>query len=213
MDPTSGQDFMTAFLPCAQRIARLGMVNSLAQLILKCTVPGVPDFYQGNEIWDFSLVDPDNRREIDYRRRQQLMEFAASSPATGLLENWRDGAIKLRVTQTLLKFRGENARLFSHGTYLPVAAEGLYSDRVIAFIRRNGTTDLLVVVPRLTSKLGVPPLGLTWDDTRLTIAGPSPGWRDLLTDRRFPAEQPLFLRALLADLPFAVLQGELANSA
>lgn len=208
---TSNQDFMAAFLPCAQRIARLGMVNSLAQLILKCTVPGIPDFYQGNEIWDFSLVDPDNRREIDYLRRQQLMEVAAKSPATGLLENWRDGAIKLRVMQTLLKFRSENARLFSHGTYFPVAAEGLYGDRVIAFIRGNETTFLLVVVPRLTSKLGVPPLGLTWDDTRLTIAGPSPGWRDLMTERRFPAEQPLFLRTLLADLPFAVLQSDPAK--
>jgi (1->4)-alpha-D-glucan 1-alpha-D-glucosylmutase len=205
--PESAQHFLAAFLPCAQRIARLGMVNSLTQLILKCTVPGVPDFYQGSDIWDFSLVDPDNRREIDYGRREKLLGSAARASATELLENWRDGGIKMRVMRELLRLRARQARLFSHGAYRPVAAEGGFGDHVVAFTRTHESASVLVVVPRLAAKLGSPPLGLAWDDTRLASAGHAAGWRDLFTERVFQAGEPLFLRALFAELPFAVLQG------
>ncbi|HTB80749.1 MAG TPA: malto-oligosyltrehalose synthase [Opitutaceae bacterium] len=205
--PESAQDFLAAFLPCAQRVARLGMVNSLAQLILKCTVPGMPDFYQGNEIWDFSLVDPDNRREVDYRRRQQLLEASAGITAAKLLENWRDGGIKLRVMQGLLQFRAQHPRLFSQGDYCPIAGQGGFGDQLVAFARREGDMSMLVVVPRLAAKHGSPPLGLTWDDTRLELVDGANGWRDLFTERVFPAGEPLFLRELFDQLPFAVLQG------
>jgi (1->4)-alpha-D-glucan 1-alpha-D-glucosylmutase len=202
----SAADFLAAFLPGAQRVARLGMVNSLAQLVLKCTVPGIPDFYQGSEIWDFHLVDPDNRRAVDFDRRRRLLDEAAQRPAAALLENWRDGGIKLRVTQTLLQFRARHARLFADGDYRPVAGEGGFGDRLIAFTRTEGSESVFVVVPRLTAQLGWPPLGLAWDDTRLAPADGAGGWRELFTGRTFPAAEPLFLRALFSELPFAVLE-------
>ena len=166
--PATGADFLAAFLPAAQRIARLGLVNSLAQLVLKCTVPGVPDFYQGSELWDFSLVDPDNRREVDYGRRRQVLAAAAGSPAAALLENWRDGGIKLRVMQRLLQLRARRPRLFSRGDYRPVAGEGTFAGQLIAFTRHDADAALLVVVPRLSAKLGSPPSA--WPGT-------TPAWR------------------------------------
>jgi len=202
----SGADFLTAFLPCAQRVARLGLVNSLSQLVLKCTVPGIPDFYQGSESWDFSLVDPDNRREVDYDRRRQLLDAVASAPAAGLLEHWRDGGIKLWVMQKLLQARARDPGLFLRGDYRPIAGEGGFADHLIAFTRGGAGGSLLVVVPRLTARLGSPPLGLTWDDTRLPPVGGVGAWRDLFTGKTFPGGEPWFLRALFAELPFAVLQ-------
>ena len=206
ISPDGARDFLDAFLPCASRIARLGMGNSLTQVVLKCTVPGVPDFYQGNEIWDFSLVDPDNRRPVDYDRRQALLSSALQAPLTVLLENWRDGRIKLRVTRELLALRHAFPRLFSHGSYRPVSAGGSFSDHVVCFMRVHEGESLLVAVPRLTAHLGCPPLGFVWDDTRLAEVAPEAGWKDTLTGRSFPAGAPLFLRELFAELPFAVLQ-------
>ncbi|MFT3781967.1 MAG: malto-oligosyltrehalose synthase [Nibricoccus sp.] len=198
--------FLASFVPAAQRISRLGMVNSLTQVILKCTSPGVPDFYQGNEIWDFSLVDPDNRRDVDYALRQRMLDAAGASTFAALLENWRDGTIKLRVTQMLLKFRAENRHLFSHGEYQPILAEGIYADHVIAFRRTWGNASLLVAVPRLTAKLGTPPVGPMWDDTRLPALDDAGTWRDLFSGRILTAKEPLYLRNLFTELPFAVVQ-------
>jgi (1->4)-alpha-D-glucan 1-alpha-D-glucosylmutase len=204
--PSSATGFFATFQPAALQVARFGMVNSLAQVVLKCTVPGVPDFYQGNEIWDFSLVDPDNRREIDFGLRQQLLEKVATLKPAALVENWRDGGIKLRLIQVLLKVRREHAELFSAGEYQPLQAEGSYKDRLIAFRRNHGDSAILVVVPRLTAKIGVPPLGVVWDDTRLVDQGDRRRWRDVMTQREFSEEDPLHLRVLFADLPFAVLE-------
>ena len=108
-------DFLAAFAPCAQRLARLGLVNALAQVVIKCTVPGIPDFYQGNELWEFSLVDPDNRRDVDFAGRGRTSEDSDGRPLAALLEEWRSGAIKLRLTQRLLRFRRSHAALFSAG--------------------------------------------------------------------------------------------------
>lgn len=199
--------FLEKFIPCAQRIARIGMVNSLTQLVLKCTVPGVPDFYQGNEIWDFSLVDPDNRREVDYERRTRLLEELPTRTMAELLENWRDGGIKLHVMQRLLQFRAQHPLLFSAGSYHPIAMEGDFARNVIAFIRMHEDAAVLVVVPRLTATLGSPPLGLVWDDTRLVTPRQKEGnWRDLFSGKEFSTGTPLCLRTLFAEQPFAVLQ-------
>lgn len=200
-------DFLAVFIPCARRIARLGMVNSLAQLVLKCTVPGIPDFYQGNEIWDFSLVDPDNRRPVDFPHRQELLAAVAQSETSRLLEDWRDGGIKLAVMVRLLRFRARYALLFSAGDYRPVAARGTFGENLVAFTRNHEAKSVLVVVPRLTAELGAPPLGLVWDDTQLLQeARATTRWRDVLTQRMYSAKEPLFLRALFAELPFAVLE-------
>ena len=138
-------------------------------------MPGVPDFYQGNEIWDFSLVDPDNRREIDYARRQAIARRGPTqAPAASLLENWRDGGIKLRLTQGLLQFRAPASAAVLARILPAVTGAGAFGDQVVAFTRRREGASILVVVPRLTAKLGSPPLGLMWDDTRLA-AGPTRG--------------------------------------
>ncbi|MFT3867507.1 MAG: malto-oligosyltrehalose synthase [Nibricoccus sp.] len=205
--PAASPEFYTSFLPAAARIARLGMVNSLTQLVLKCTVPGVPDFYQGNEIWDFSLVDPDNRREVNFALRQRLLEQVTDMPLVSLVENWRDGRVKMRTMQLLLKLRQRRPELFATGDYQPLEAEGLHKDHVIAFRRNLKDAAVLVVVPRLTAKIGAPPLGLIWDDTRLPPQNGIGQWRDIFADRTFPSAEPLNLRSLCAELPFAVLEG------
>jgi (1->4)-alpha-D-glucan 1-alpha-D-glucosylmutase len=198
--------FMASFLPGAARIARLGMVNSLVQVVLKCTVPGVPDLYQGNEIWDFSLVDPDNRRAVDFGLRRAMMDDVAKVSYPTLLENWREGGIKLRVTRDLLTLRRRNPAVFAAGAYRPIGASGSFSGHVVAFIREHEGRSILVAAPRLTSKIGAPPVGSVWDDTRLVEAASASAWRDVFTGRAFPAGEPLFLRSVFAELPFAVLQ-------
>ena len=202
----SGRDFLGAFVPRARLIARLGMVNSLTQVVLKCTVPGMPDFYQGNEIWDFSLVDPDNRREIDFAKRSQLLAALSDRAPADLLVNWRDGSIKLFATQKLLQLRARHPTLFASGNYESVTVTGNFRDHVIAFTRNDASLALLIVAPRLTAKLGSPPVGPVWDDTRLVLPDESSGWRDVFTDRVFASGQSLLVRALFAELPFAVLE-------
>ena len=96
----------------AEEVARAGAINSLSQTLLKLTAPGVPDIYQGNEIWDFSLVDPDNRRPVDYAKRKKMLEALAGATPEDLLGNWSDGRIKMFLTHRLLVFRRENAELF-----------------------------------------------------------------------------------------------------
>ncbi|PYK42870.1 MAG: malto-oligosyltrehalose synthase, partial [Verrucomicrobia bacterium] len=109
--------FLPVFLPVAAEIARLGAINSLAQTVIKLTAPGVPDIYQGTEIWDDSLVDPDNRRPIDYPRRREILAQIENVPANELMQCWPDGRIKMRLTQRLLHLRRENPDLFREGNY------------------------------------------------------------------------------------------------
>ncbi len=128
--PGAKNKFIAAFLPVTEEIARLGAINSLSQLILKLTAPGVPDIYQGNEIWDFSLVDPDNRRPVDYQERRQMLDSLGQILPNELLSNWSDGRIKLFVTQRLLHFRREHPDLFLKGNYVPLATHGSHAESV-----------------------------------------------------------------------------------
>ncbi len=115
-----GSAFLTAAMPLADRIARLGSLNSLSQLTLKAMMPGVPDFYQGSEFWDLSLVDPDNRRPIDFAARARaLPQVATPVNWPKLAESWQDGAIKLALTQKLLRIRQQHQELFGAGTIGP----------------------------------------------------------------------------------------------
>jgi len=110
------------------------------------------------------------------------------------------------VTQTLLEFRAQHPGLFSGGAYRPIECTGAFCDHVIAFSRRDAVDHLLVAVPRLTAKLGAPPLGLVWDETRLAPGDDAETWEDIFTGRKFPGREPLWLRALFAELPCAVLR-------
>src|SRR5262249_53437133 len=142
-----------------ERIAHFGWFNSLSQVLFKATSPGVPDFYQGTELWDLSLVDPDNRRPVDYAGRHALLfglKQAAEKvgedlrPLTReLLGNLSDGRIKLFLIWRLLTFRRDNPRIFAEGAYLPLDATGTKKDHVCAFRREVDTDAVIAVAPRL----------------------------------------------------------------
>src|SRR2546422_299136 len=151
LEPSAKNKFLPTFLPVAEEIARLGAINSLAQVLLKLTSPGVPDIYQGNEILDFSLVDPDNRRVVDYKRRAEMLSCLSSKTPEELLQNWPDGRIKMFLTQRAFQFRNEHVELFQRGNYLPLHSTGAFADCSISFVRQLDRDWAIVIVPRLSS--------------------------------------------------------------
>jgi (1->4)-alpha-D-glucan 1-alpha-D-glucosylmutase len=205
LTPATGGPFLVSFAPKVQRLAHLGLVNSLTQVVLKCTTPGVPDFYQGSEGWNLSLVDPDNRQLIAWETRAATFQRVQSAAWRDLLRDWRDGGIKLRVTMDLLRFRRERAALFQRGDYTPGEPTGRFAENIVAYRRALGDSAVLVVVPRLSARLGTPPLGLVWEDTRLEMRASGPRWRDVLTGAEYPRGKPLLVSELFRELPFAVL--------
>lgn len=205
LTPESGDAFLASFVPKAQRIAHLGMVNALAQLGLKITCPGVPDFYQGCELWNLSLVDPDNRRLIDWSWPQKFSVMVSDRTWRELMHGWRDGGIKLRLTQELLRFRREHLAVFQEGGYEPLFAQGRFAENLVAFERRHETGSVVVVVPRLTAALGCPPLGLVWEDTVVNLPLARGGWTDVLTQKSIASDVPAAVAELLVELPLAVL--------
>lgn len=197
--------FVKGFEPIAVEIAQIGMVNAISQTVLKLTSPGVPDIYQGNETWDFSLVDPDNRRQVDYGVRQKMLETVRLADLREMLQQWQDGRIKMFVTQAVLHFRAEEPRLFSAGTYQPLVTSGILGDCVVAFQREHAGAAMLVATPRLSSRVGFPPVGELWGDATVT-PGAGGAWRDLFTGRKFKTNgEPLRLAEVFAEFPCAVL--------
>src|SRR5437660_3905731 len=185
LEAASRNKFLPSFLPVAEEIARLGAINSLAQTLLKLTSPGVPDIYQGNEIWNFCLVDPDNRRPVDYKTRAEMLSCLSSKAPEELLQNWPDGRIKMFLTQRALHFRREHADLFRTGNYLPLRANGAFGDGCIAFARQTDRQAVVIIVPRLSSRIGFPPIGDRWKDTTIELPEgfPLERWRDIITGR------------------------------
>ncbi|WP_230530911.1 malto-oligosyltrehalose synthase [Microvirga roseola] len=193
--------------PFAQRLSFLGMLNGLSRTVLKLTLPGVPDIYQGTEFWDFSLVDPDNRRPVDYAARMKALDKDVSSAIP--FADWRSGRIKQSILSKLLHDRADAPALYAEGDYETVDIRGDKASHLVAFVRRNGPDALAVLVPRLWA-------GLTgegeaafdsaiWSDT--TIALPEGRWRNILDGRRIDvADAGIPAGDLLAPLPFAVLR-------
>jgi (1->4)-alpha-D-glucan 1-alpha-D-glucosylmutase len=175
--------FLPAFLPLQQRIALAGMVNSLAQLTLKLGSPGIPDFYQGSELWDLSLVDPDNRRPVDFSRRAALLtevEAVLASPphprrsAVGDMQRrWQDGRIKLLITTAGLRLRREWSEVFFSGAYVPLETEVSVQADVVAFARVLDDRAALFVAPRLATPVvastGLPVGGAAWKTSRILL--------------------------------------------
>jgi (1->4)-alpha-D-glucan 1-alpha-D-glucosylmutase len=198
--------FLESFIPVAEEIARAGAINSLSQVLLKLTSPGIPDIYQGNEIWDFSLVDPDNRRPVDYVQRKKMLEALTRATPEELLDNWSDGRIKLFLTHRLLTFRRENAELFQRGSYEPLSLTGEFADCCVAFARQARSQTIVVLAPRLSSRVGFPPIGQAWRETAVRLPSGFGGGRDLFTEETVSAQNgPLPLASAFARLPFAVL--------
>ncbi len=217
--------FLEEFLPLHAVVARCGLYNSLAQTVLKFTSPGVPDIYQGNELWDFSLVDPDNRRPVDYAARgamlQQMQRAFESNArraeqAKALLDSIDDGRLKLYVIWRALSLRARRPRLFELGRYVALPVVGDHASHVCAFARVDDTEAVLVVVPRLlvdlTSRATRLPLGhAVWADTRVMLPSlPATTYRDVFTgagrDAPSAKDSALAVADLFDTLPVAVLE-------
>jgi (1->4)-alpha-D-glucan 1-alpha-D-glucosylmutase len=201
----------------AHRIAPAGAVNGLAQALLKLTSPGVPDIYQGTELWDLSLVDPDNRADVDFKARMDAIRAPADMQA--LAGHWRDGRIKQAVIGRSLALRQELAALFAAGDYLPLTVEGPAADHAIVFARRRERVMAITITPRLAmGRLGsgdeitIP--AATWGDTRCRLPAPaSSSYRNVLTDAELVASDGcLLLRVALAELPVALVVGPVADA-
>lgn len=224
--PSNQNKFLTDFLKFQRRIAFYGAFNALGQVLLKIGAPGVPDFYQGTELWDFSFVDPDNRRPVDFKKRVRLLEDITRRETEGLLPfvsellgRWEDGRIKLFITAKALECRRKQSTLFLEGDYVPLYASGRRKEHVCAFARRHERSWVVVVVPRLVTRLVTPgkfPLGPNaWGTGRLILPREAPGrWQNVLTGetvrvtsafrRKFLPLKTVFQRA-----PVALLSGEL----
>ena len=138
-------------MPFQKKVAFYGCFNSLAQTLLKATCPGIPDFYQGTELWDLNLVDPDNRRPINFQLRQKLLaEIIELKPAKApeLLQTPTDGRVKLYVIYKLLQLRRKSRALFEQGDYIPLAVKGTYAEHVVAFCRKKDNAYAITVALR-----------------------------------------------------------------
>jgi (1->4)-alpha-D-glucan 1-alpha-D-glucosylmutase len=196
LEPVDNNNFLASFLPFQQRVARVAIWSSLSQTLLKLVCPGVPDVYQGSELWDLSLVDPDNRRSVDYDRRRRVLEkvrrLGSAPDASSLrcmLERPENGALKLYVMSKALCLRKQCPDLFQSGEYLPLEIQGGKAQHLIAFVRQLNGRSLLVVVPRLVATLvgdsTVPPVGPElWKDTnvRLPDDASCQSYRNVFTD-------------------------------
>ncbi len=197
LDASRPNPFLDDFAEFHAAIAYPAMLASLSQLLMKLTVPGVPDIYQGADLWDLSLVDPDNRRPVDFRLRQDLLQAITGGEGGGpdlragrlsqMLADWRDGRIKLCLTRALLNLRAADPELFGSGGYEPLQSHGRAADHVIAFIRRHGDRRLLVVAGRLFAQLTkmtgqAYDAAAVWGDTAVEAESDSAAeWTNLLT--------------------------------
>jgi (1->4)-alpha-D-glucan 1-alpha-D-glucosylmutase len=184
------RDFLKDFGEFQRKVAYFGMINSLAQTLLKIASPGVADFYQGSEVWDLRLVDPDNRGPIDFSRQSAALEQIVNADSAAgqgivqdLVEHWHDGRIKLYLTWKVLTFRRAHNDLFAEDEFLPVQSAGCHSQNIIAFLRKTSTASALVAVPRWLSGLSVSHLQtFDWCDTHLILPPPAPSnWQNVLS--------------------------------
>jgi (1->4)-alpha-D-glucan 1-alpha-D-glucosylmutase len=184
LDRQTGHGFLADFEPFQRSISSLGLFNSLSQTLLRLTSPGVPDTYQGSELWDFSLVDPDNRRPVDYPRRRRMLADVQSGITVGSRAEWveeliarkEDGRIKLFITTIALQQRRQKPGLFSSGAYHPAVPAGAKAENVLGFVRRQGKHAAVVIAPRFFSGLvgteNALPLGENaWRDTTIQLNG------------------------------------------
>jgi (1->4)-alpha-D-glucan 1-alpha-D-glucosylmutase len=223
LKPGAQNRFLNDLVPFQQRVARIGLWNGLAQTLLKLTCPGVPDIYQGEELWDLSLVDPDNRRPVDYARRERLLQSFCESgndSAELTVGRWmdtpEDGRIKLYSIWKTLGLRRQHPDLFQAGEYLPLAVEGAKANHVVAFARKSETSSILVVAPRLAAGLlndvDVPPIGpRIWEDTHvlLPFCSCSQKYRnvftgELLDSQKSDGGERIAVSKVLAEFPVAL---------
>ncbi len=210
LDPTRASRLVHEIAAFAQRLGPPGLVNSLSQTVLRMTVPGMPDLYQGTDFWDFSLVDPDNRRPVDYAAREAALA-QGKPPEAG---DWSTGEVKQSVIARLLDLRARQPALFAQGSYTPLKVEGPRSDHVIGFLREHAGISVMVIATRLAAGLladSALPLvpAAAWDGTSVVLPDSVVGrsYRNALADPPVqPASLQTTLASLLQGLPVAVLE-------
>jgi (1->4)-alpha-D-glucan 1-alpha-D-glucosylmutase len=221
--PQRRDGFLSELCAFVARISGAGVVNSLQQTILRLASPGVPDLYQGAELWDFSLVDPDNRRPVDFKKRAAML---AEKPPSAFLATWHDGRVKLALVQRMLALRTHLPELLSQGAYVPLTVEGAHAERAIAFARRQGNAWAVVIATRLAAPLLLESAGdadaanrtlramplvepARWEDT--VVRMPEELFGRAMFDWVSPAapkvedDGRLYLRDALTSMPVAVL--------
>ncbi|MCX7321199.1 MAG: malto-oligosyltrehalose synthase [Hyphomicrobiales bacterium] len=175
LDPARSKEFIDQIDAFARRMALIGALNSLSQITLKATIPGMPDFYQGTEYFDTSLVDPDNRRPVDFAERVAVLESIEQPDWTALTDHWTSGQLKFAWTRALLKMRSELADVFTHGGYEPLNVTGPHADHVIAFARHHQNDAVIVIVGRKLT--GFTDGGRVWfDGSKLDATVDAPGY-------------------------------------
>jgi (1->4)-alpha-D-glucan 1-alpha-D-glucosylmutase len=209
LNPASSAEFLGSLRSFTQRTSLLGALNSLSQITLKATMPGVPDFYQGTEFWDFSLVDPDNRRPVDFSARSSALAAIETPDWEALLKNWTDGRIKLVWTRHLLKLRTELAEVFTRGDYQPLQVIGPHHDHVIAFARRLGRDAAIVAVGKslapFTEGGRAWPLADAYDGA-IRVSGYT------IKDHDGQARDDLPLASIFKQLPAAILKAKVVTA-
>jgi len=212
--------FLKEFIPFCQRVSHYGILNSLSQTLIKITSPGVPDFYQGSELWDLSLVDPDNRRPVDFDQRRAMLDSIREQDETDigrlvqdLLATRADGKIKLWLIYRALQAKKAHRDIFRAGAYLPLESAGRFRSHVIAFAWRYQQQWALVIAPRFLSHLiqegDFPLRKQVWQDTEVVLPNGAPAaWRNVITSEVLAAGQALSVGDILTSFPVALLMGE-----
>lgn len=216
LGPSEENLFLLEFVPFQQKVAYYGMFNSLSQTLIKITSPGVPDFYQGTELWDLNLVDPDNRRPVDLEMRTKFLremkenEHDVATLIDELLSKKEDGRIKLFLIYKALRARRENEALFQRGDYIPLSVDGAFKDHVVAFARKYDRTWSITLAPRLLTQLvdeGDHPFGeRVWSDTHVVLPDLAPSsWKDRITEQPVRGEKTLRIGDVFKRFPVALL--------
>ena len=221
LDFSNENAFLQDFLLFQKRIAFCGFINSLSQTLIKIASPGVPDFYQGTELWDLSLVDPDNRRPVDFIKRQRFLEeiqCLEPSKVQRLLDNFEDGRIKIYEISKALEIRNKHKDFFQSGAYVQLKVKGAFNNNLIAFCRRKEASCAIIIAPRFMANLTNMerlPLGDVWSDTFVCLPqGVSKVWREIFTEesvvsKKLLSDEGFYVADLLRTFPVALLmQGE-----
>ncbi|MHC1599495.1 MAG: malto-oligosyltrehalose synthase [Candidatus Methanospirareceae archaeon] len=205
--------FLEEFMPFQKKVSHYGMFNSLSQTLIKITSPGVPDFYQGTELWDLNLVDPDNRRAVDFEERISLLGNIMDRSYKELLATREDGGIKLFLINRALQARKERADVFQKGCYISIEAGGRFKEHIVAFARKHGDDWTITIAQRHLTTLieeGELPIGRqVWGDTHIILPKGVPAlWKDAITTRGIEGRETLLMCEALEEFPVALLMSE-----
>ncbi len=220
LQPSEENQFLKEFVPFQKKVAYYGIFNSLSQTLIKITSPGVPEFYQGTELWDLNLVDPDNRRPVDFEKRRSFLRDISSkietdvlSLITKLFSSKEDGRLKLFMIYRALQAKNENSEVFQNGVYIPIEVRGTFKDHIVAFARNYGNTWVVTIAPRLLTTLikeGELPLGQhVWDNTHIILPEGAPFlWKDAIATQLIEGGKILPMSEVLKHFPVALLMSK-----